>query len=134
MRMLRRTATAYRTLGSGTNSTIVGKTAVLLERGVQFLLMLRSREPHSFVGQNLVGGKTHSRNDVRDIREKWMGENGHEADLSIGQLQHISQFWRTAEKCCLHSHGSLHFSLMGEFLLKQVCPFLGHSPWSCLRP
>lgn len=94
--------------------------------------MLNLCEPHAFVGKYLGRRKSHRGYDVRDILKQRMGKDRHEADLGVGKLQHVTNLWRTAEQNRFHPHCFFHCTLVGEFVLQKMCPFLGHSPWSSL--
>lgn len=87
--MIRCGLAACWTLGPGTNSTTVSQASALLVQDLQPLFVLRSGEPDTFVGQDLVRSKAHGWDDVRHVGEKRMSEDRHEPNLTVGQLKHV---------------------------------------------
>lgn len=72
-----------RTLRSRGYSTIAQPPPTFARQKLSFLFLLDSVDPHAFVVRDLRGSKSHSRDDIGDIGEKWVSEDAHEAYLPI---------------------------------------------------
>ena len=94
--------------------------------------MLSLSEPDTFVVEYLGAGKAHRRDDVCNILEERMGKDTHKANLRVRELQNVPKLrWSTKENR-FHADCLLHFSLMSELELKQMCPLLSYCPGSSL--
>jgi hypothetical protein len=99
-----------------------------------FLLLLVSfHQPDRSIVGDLLHSEAHSRKQIRNGLKERISKSIHEANLAVGELENVAEFWWTSKQSRFNSNLELHFALFGKFELEYIRPPFCNYPRPCLQ-